>query len=48
MAEVELLATRGFTKTFGGLAAVSDLDMEVRRGEILGLIGPNERGRARS
>lgn len=29
------------TKRFGGLTAVSEVDFEVKEGEILGLIGPN-------
>ena len=33
------------TKSFGGLRAVSDLDMVVKRGEILGVIGPNGSGK---
>jgi branched-chain amino acid transport system ATP-binding protein len=33
-------------KVFGGLAAVSELDMDVYRGEILGLIGPNGAGKS--
>ena len=40
-----LLELRGVTKYFGGLAAVSDLDMEVSKGEIRGLIGPNGAGK---
>jgi len=35
----------GLTKYFGGLAAVSQLDMYVNEGEILGLIGPNGAGK---
>jgi branched-chain amino acid transport system ATP-binding protein len=41
----DLLRTESLTKSFGGLAAVVDLDMSVRRNEILGLIGPNGAGK---
>jgi branched-chain amino acid transport system ATP-binding protein len=40
-----LLRTKKITKTFGGLAAVKDVNLEVRRGEIFGLIGPNGAGK---
>jgi len=40
-----LLETKRLTKFFGGLAAVSQLDMHVNRGEIVGLIGPNGAGK---
>ena len=40
-----LLETKGLTKYFGGLAAVSQLDMHVKKGEIVGLIGPNGAGK---
>ena len=40
-----LLETRQLTKRFDGLAAVRDLDLTVREGEILGLIGPNGAGK---
>jgi branched-chain amino acid transport system ATP-binding protein len=40
-----LLATRSLTKHFGGLAAVSQLDLTVDEGEIVGLIGPNGAGK---
>lgn len=40
-----LLETKGLTKYFGGLVAVSQLDMHVNQGEIVGLIGPNGAGK---
>jgi branched-chain amino acid transport system ATP-binding protein len=40
-----LLELSGLTRDFGGLRAVSALDLEVRQGEILGLIGPNGAGK---
>jgi branched-chain amino acid transport system ATP-binding protein len=41
-----LLEVRGLTKHFGGLAAVSQLDFEVKNKEILGMIGPNGAGKS--
>ena len=40
-----LLELRGLERSFGGLRAVSALDLRVERGEILGLIGPNGAGK---
>ncbi|MFO7311418.1 MAG: ABC transporter ATP-binding protein [Bacillota bacterium] len=40
-----LLVGRGVTRYFGGVAAVQDVDFEVRAGEVLGLIGPNGAGK---
>jgi branched-chain amino acid transport system ATP-binding protein len=40
-----LLETKGLTKHFGGLAAVSHLDIQVNQGEMVGLIGPNGAGK---
>ena len=40
-----LLTVRGLAKHFGGLKAVDGVDMEVRRGEIQALIGPNGSGK---
>ena len=44
--ETPLLETRGLTKHFGGLVAVSNLDLSVRTGEIRGVIGPNGSGKS--
>jgi branched-chain amino acid transport system ATP-binding protein len=40
-----VLATHGLSKHYGGVVAVNDVDLEVHRGEILGLIGPNGAGK---
>ncbi len=40
-----ILEGKGVTKYFGGLAAVSNVDFKVDRGEVLGLIGPNGAGK---
>ncbi|HKV37027.1 MAG TPA: ABC transporter ATP-binding protein [Pyrinomonadaceae bacterium] len=40
-----ILQTDKATIRFGGLCAVNELDMSVRRGEIFGLIGPNGAGK---
>ena len=40
-----LLETFQLTKHFGGLAAVSDVDINVEEGEMVGIIGPNGAGK---
>jgi len=40
-----LLQVRGAAKRFGGLQALSGIDLDVREGEILGLVGPNGSGK---
>jgi len=42
---VSLLEVDGITKNFGGLAAVSHVDLRVGQGEVVGLIGPNGAGK---
>jgi len=43
---VALLEIRDLDKHFGGLAAVSEFDLDVAEGEICGLIGPNGAGKS--
>ena len=39
------LEVEGLTKTFGGLAAVSNVSFKIERDEMVGLIGPNGSGK---
>jgi branched-chain amino acid transport system ATP-binding protein len=43
---MSLLQVSGVGKRFGGFAALSGVDIEVREGERLGLIGPNGSGKS--
>lgn len=44
-ADPVLLSCRGVTRSFGGLTALDRLDLDVERGRIVGLIGPNGSGK---
>src|SRR5690348_10609043 len=37
--------TRGLRKSYGGRAAVGDLDLSIHRGEVFALLGPNGAGK---
>lgn len=45
MTTASLLAVEGLTRRFGGLVAVDGVDLAVRAGEIVGLLGPNGSGK---
>jgi ABC-2 type transport system ATP-binding protein len=40
-----MIATEGLTKVYGSTHALTDLTMEVRKGEVYGLLGPNGSGK---
>lgn len=40
-----VLDARGLTKRFSGVVALSNLDLQIKRGSIAGLIGPNGAGK---
>lgn len=42
---MSLLSVEKLTKSFGGLTAVSNVNMYVEKGELVGLIGPNGAGK---
>ncbi len=41
-----MISVKNLTKSFSGLAAVRDLNMEVAKGDIYGFIGPNGAGKS--
>ncbi len=43
--EEPILQIRNLSKHFGGITAVDELSFDVKRGEILGLLGPNGSGK---
>ena len=46
MSDAPELTVTGVTKRFGGLVAVSQASLAIRRGRIQGLIGPNGAGKS--
>jgi len=41
-----LVKMRGISKSFGAVKALIDVDLKIRRGEILGLVGDNSAGKS--
>jgi len=46
LADTPLLELRGVSKSFGSVQALSDVDMEVRAGEVMALVGDNGAGKS--
>ncbi|MGC8940306.1 MAG: ABC transporter ATP-binding protein [Candidatus Bathyarchaeia archaeon] len=46
MADLPVIKFSGVSKRYGDVTAVDYLDLEVRRGEIFGLLGPNGSGKS--
>jgi branched-chain amino acid transport system ATP-binding protein len=42
-----ILEVQGLTKAFGGVEALSQIDLQVTAGDVVGVIGPTGRARAR-
>ncbi|MCJ7656872.1 MAG: ATP-binding cassette domain-containing protein, partial [Candidatus Atribacteria bacterium] len=45
MLSEQILKTSKLTKRFGNLIAVYQVDLEIKKEEIIGLIGPNGAGK---
>ena len=43
--ESDILEVEGLNKNFGGVAAIVRVDFSLRKGELLGIIGPNGSGK---
>jgi ABC-type sugar transport system ATPase subunit len=41
-----IVEMKGITKSFGGVVALNSVDLELRRGEIMGIVGDNGAGKS--
>src|SRR5213594_1250750 len=46
VSDTPLLQLRGLTKSFGSVQALTDVDFEVRHGEVMALVGDNGAGKS--
>ncbi len=46
LAEPPVLTVRGASKRFGAVTALDEIDLDVRRGEVLALLGDNGAGKS--
>ncbi|KAA9150181.1 sugar ABC transporter ATP-binding protein [Amycolatopsis acidicola] len=46
MSDEELVSLRGITKSFGAVRSLDGVDLTLRRGEVLGLVGDNGAGKS--
>ena len=46
MSDTPLLEIRGLSKTFGSVQALTEVDFEVRDGEVMALVGDNGAGKS--
>jgi ABC-type sugar transport system ATPase subunit len=46
MAAEHIVELKGISKRFGGIHALKDVDLELRRGEIMGIVGDNGAGKS--